>query len=377
MSGRWAVLARPTGPLAALCLIGLSGLVACRPEPPSAADPRDPWVRVEADGGTVLDTGALGAVELEPRPYPVTWISDGDTIKVQRGARRETVRLLGINTPETVDPRRPVQCFGREASARMKALVEGRSVWLATDPAESRYDRNGRLLAYVWLPDGTFVNLELLRGGFANEASYGTAYAYQDRFRRAALQAERAGRGLWSEATCAGDFGAPAEDFSSWLERQAPASGVAPPEGAGRASGFGAGTDAEALGSTGTASPETGPDPAKALAEPGLRIAEVVYDGDAGAAEPDEYVELRNDGPPLEVGGWWLSDAEGHVFILPDFVMATGRRCRVYTDRVDVEHCGLSYFSREPIWGNGGDRATLHDPSGREVDRRCWGRGCP
>lgn len=222
MSGRWAVLARPTGPLAALCLIGLSGLVACRPEPPSAADPRDPWVRVEADGGTVLDTGALGAVELEPRPYPVTWISDGDTIKVQRGARRETVRLLGINTPETVDPRRPVQCFGREASARMKALVEGRSVWLATDPAESRYDRNGRLLAYVWLPDGTFVNLELLRGGFANEASYGTAYAFQDRFRRAARQAERAGRGLWSEATCAGDFGAPAEDFSSWLERQAP-----------------------------------------------------------------------------------------------------------------------------------------------------------
>jgi len=218
-----------------LALLGSLVLAACRPELRSVADPADSWVGVDVESGkTVVDAAGLLDVDFDTRAYPVTWVTDGDTIKVQMGGERERVRLLGINTPETVDPRRPVQCFGREASARMKALVEGRKVHLATDPAEDRYDRHGRLLAYVWLPDGTFVNLEMVRGGYANEADYGTEYAYRSIFRAAAREAEAAGRGLWAPDTCAGDYAAPAKDFSDKVDPYAasgPAVGVGDPSG--------------------------------------------------------------------------------------------------------------------------------------------------
>jgi micrococcal nuclease len=196
-----------------LCLALLA--TGCLPSLPSFADPSDPWVAVDPESGrSRFDPEGLPDLDLDPRAYRVTWVSDGDTIKLDMAGRIETVRLLGINTPETVDPRRPVQCYGREASAFMRDLVEDRRVRIATDPSQDRYDRHGRLLAYVWLPDGGFVNLEMLRGGYAGEYTYDRPYAFRDIFRAAAREAERSGRGLWAADTCAGDFSAPALDFS-------------------------------------------------------------------------------------------------------------------------------------------------------------------
>jgi micrococcal nuclease len=131
------------------------------------------------------------------QPARVVRVVDGDTIVVARGGAQERVRYIGVDTPETVKPRTPVQCFGKKASAFNHRLVEGRSVRLVAD-AEER-DRYGRLLAYVYrADDGLFVNAELVRRGFATTLTIPPNVRYAERFRALAAEARRAGRGLWS-----------------------------------------------------------------------------------------------------------------------------------------------------------------------------------
>lgn len=127
----------------------------------------------------------------------VARVVDGDTVVVQLGGRDERVRLIGIDTPETVDPRKPVQCFGREASNRTKALLpKGTAVRLERD-VEAR-DRYGRLLAYMYrVDDGMFVNLALAEEGFAQALTIPPNVAYADRFAAAVAEARRGSRGLW------------------------------------------------------------------------------------------------------------------------------------------------------------------------------------
>ena len=127
----------------------------------------------------------------------VARVVDGDTVVLRLGGHDEHVRLIGIDTPETVDPRKPVQCFGKEASNRTKALLpEGTEVRLERD-VEAR-DRYGRLLAYVFrVDDGTFVNLALAEEGYALSLTIPPNVAYADRFAAAVADARRAGRGLW------------------------------------------------------------------------------------------------------------------------------------------------------------------------------------
>ena len=95
----------------------------------------------------------------------VTGVVDGDTIHVRIGITNATVRLIGIDTPEVFDPRKPVQCYGREASARTKALVDQQTIFLQSDATQGDRDKYGRLLRYVWLADGTDNNLLLIHGG--------------------------------------------------------------------------------------------------------------------------------------------------------------------------------------------------------------------
>ena len=120
-------------------------------------------------------------------------VVDGDTIIVEGIGR---VRLIGVDTPETVDPRRPVQFFGREASEFTKRMLEGKRVRLEYD--EPRMDRYGRTLAYVWLPGGPMANAEIIRQG------YGFAYTrfpfrYLEDFRQLEREARLAGHGLWGD----------------------------------------------------------------------------------------------------------------------------------------------------------------------------------
>lgn len=121
----------------------------------------------------------------------VTKVIDGDTIEIEGGTR---VRLIGIDTPETVDPRTTVQCFGREASTKLRELLEGKQVKLEKDISET--DRYQRLLRYVYLGE-IFINEIMVRDGFAISSSYPPDVKYQEVFNQAQTQARNANRGLW------------------------------------------------------------------------------------------------------------------------------------------------------------------------------------
>ena len=142
------------------------------------------------------DSGATP--DLGPGEASVERVVDGDTLVVRVGSRSERVRLIGIDTPESVDPRRPVECFGKEASAHMADLLpEGTTVRLERD-VEAR-DRFDRLLAYVFRQsDDLFVNLAMVRDGYADVATFPPNVAHVDEFAAAARDAREQGRGLWS-----------------------------------------------------------------------------------------------------------------------------------------------------------------------------------
>lgn len=128
----------------------------------------------------------------------VTRIVDGDTIAVRVDGAEEDVRLIGIDTPETVDRNRPVMCFGEEASARLGELTPpGTAVRLERD-VEAR-DRYGRLLAYLYrASDGLFVNLAMVAEGLADQYTFPPNVEHTEELREAAAQARDEGRGVWS-----------------------------------------------------------------------------------------------------------------------------------------------------------------------------------
>lgn len=126
----------------------------------------------------------------------VVGVIDGDTIEVCCLAeKREKVRYIGVNTPETKHPTRGVEPLGKEAAEANRKLVAGRNVRLEFDV--ERRDRYGRLLAYVYLEDGTFVNAWLVHEGYAQAMTVPPNVRYQDLFLRLQREARRAGRGLW------------------------------------------------------------------------------------------------------------------------------------------------------------------------------------
>jgi micrococcal nuclease len=123
-------------------------------------------------------------------------VVDGDTIRVRLDGRTERVRYIGVDTPESVKPGTPVQCFAKRAAAANAALVAGRSVRLVGD-VEQR-DRYGRLLAYVYRePDGAFVNAQLVRDGYARTLTIAPNVAHARQFAQLAQTARANGRGLW------------------------------------------------------------------------------------------------------------------------------------------------------------------------------------
>jgi micrococcal nuclease len=132
-------------------------------------------------------------------PWRVLYADDGDTIEVQRGSDTDVVRLLGVDTPETHHPTKPVQCFGPEAAAFTKRELTGRLVVLEDD-VEHR-DIYGRRLAYV-LVNGHRFNDELLRRGFARLLVIAPNRAHGREMLAAELDAHHHRRGLW--AACEG-----------------------------------------------------------------------------------------------------------------------------------------------------------------------------
>jgi micrococcal nuclease len=136
----------------------------------------------------------------------VVMVVDGDTIKVKIRNTVETIRLIGINTPETKDPRKPVECFGKEAFEHAKKLLEGKKVKLKSDKTQQNRDKYDRMLRYVWIGGNELVNHMMIADGYAFEYTYETPYLYQKEFQEAQKDAKEAQRGLWHPDTCAGEL---------------------------------------------------------------------------------------------------------------------------------------------------------------------------
>ncbi len=148
----------------------------------------------------VVGCTRTAAAPADPGAATVVEVVDGDTVVVDIGGRQETLRLIGVDTPETVDPDQPPECFGAEASAHTKELLPvGTAVRLTRDvEARDRYDR---LLVYLErAEDGLFVNLDLVTGGWADDYPYPPNVAHQRDFALAASRARADGLGLWG--TC-------------------------------------------------------------------------------------------------------------------------------------------------------------------------------
>ncbi len=186
------------------------GLTGC------AAD--EPTQGTRSENLSDIETAPAAATEQrraqEPAPVilvgSVTDVVDGDTIKVESRGFETTVRLLGIDTPETRRPGGSVQCFGPAASARTRRLLpNGQDVRLVTDASQDRRDRYGRLLAYVYKPGRSgaagSVNHALVATGYAKVYIYrGNPFRYAKPFEEAEARASRRAIGLWGEP-CNGD----------------------------------------------------------------------------------------------------------------------------------------------------------------------------
>jgi micrococcal nuclease len=191
-----------------LAACGLALLAGCSTAPSGDAAPAS--VGASGRSVTTVVTAATGSGQAMPSASgPTTGgplsgptaivvrVVDGDTLEVRLGRTTERVRLIGIDTPESVKPDSPVECFGKEASARLEALLpSGTEVEVVRD-AELR-DPYGRLLAYLFRrPDGLFVNLTMVTDGYANQLTIPPNVTFADDFRAAAGQARRSGLGLW------------------------------------------------------------------------------------------------------------------------------------------------------------------------------------
>jgi micrococcal nuclease len=137
---------------------------------------------------------------VDTAPVVVERASDGDTIHVLVDGADYGVRIIGIDTPETVDPRKPIQCFGPQSSDRTKDALTGEMVVLTPDPTQGDKDKFGRLLRYVNLPDGTDWGAQLIKEGLAREYKYDKVYQRRATYLGLQDEARRNGTGGWGPA---------------------------------------------------------------------------------------------------------------------------------------------------------------------------------
>jgi len=147
-----------------------------------------------------LDAPVQKAQQNQPGLYSIAHFVDGDTIAVDMDGHEETVRFIGVDTPETHKPNTPVQCYGPDAAAYTKSLIGSNKVRLQADNLDTNRDRYGRLLRYIYLPDGTLVQDRLVSEGYA--FAY-TQFPFEKKQQMVdeQQQAKMAGKGLWSACT--------------------------------------------------------------------------------------------------------------------------------------------------------------------------------
>ena len=236
-------------------------------------------------------------------------VIDGDTIEVLIDGESYTVRYIGIDTPEVDDPRPDIQAVAEEATLVNRGLVEGKVVKLEKDVSET--DQYDRLLRYVYVGD-TFVNTELIAGGYAWAKTYSPDIRYDALFQDMETGAKENNLGIWCNTTVPGD----------------------------------------------------------------IQITHIFHDGIVPYVESDEYVEITNVGDgPQDVTGWLLMDfSDGNPsFTFPSFIMASGEIIRVYTDECHPEWGSFSFEYGNAIWNNADpDTAALYNAEGQKVSIRSY-----
>ncbi len=160
--------------------------------------------QTEAAAPAISDSPAVSILS-DKQPAEVLKVIDGDTIAVSINGQKQTIRIIGINTPETVDPRKTVECFGAEASNKAKEYFKDMEykVWLKEDSTQGDKDKYQRLLRYVFTDDGSQdYGLQMIKDGYAYEYTYNTPYKYQDEYKKAQADAQIKKLGLWADDAC-------------------------------------------------------------------------------------------------------------------------------------------------------------------------------
>lgn len=147
-----------------------------------------------------INKAADVAQNAQPGFYKVAQFVDGDTIVVDMNGAKETIRFIGVDTPETHDPRKAVQCFGVAAAAHTKELIGTNNVRLEVDTLNTNRDRYGRLLRYIYIPDGRLINAEIIKDGYGF-AYTGFPFTKSDEFLNYQTTAREQSKGLWSSCT--------------------------------------------------------------------------------------------------------------------------------------------------------------------------------
>ncbi len=179
-----------------LCIV-LFGLLVYILQPHEPLD-----VSAQAASSTP-DTSFSESTSTHNAAYRVVRVVDGDTVVVDINGKNTTLRLIGMDTPETVDPRKPVECFGEAASAEAKKLLSGQTVRIEYDASQGNLDAYGRTLAYIYMEDGTLYNEYMIQEGYAHEYTYRIPYRYQAEFKTAERAARSEKKGLWASDACA------------------------------------------------------------------------------------------------------------------------------------------------------------------------------
>jgi endonuclease YncB( thermonuclease family) len=248
--------------------------------------------------------------------FQVTWatvsrVIDGDTVELSTGQK---VRYLGIDTPELTYPR---ECYALEAYQKNRELVEGKRVALRKDVSET--DRYGRLLRYVYLPNGEMVNAILVREGYALAATIPPDVMFADLFVRLEREAREAGRGLWGPACQA-----------------TPTPTHVPPS---------------TVGINGPCSQFDAP-------------------GNDHYNLNEEWVCFTNYGDAAtDMTDWRVEDEVGHFYIFPSFTLPAGATVRLHTGSGENTQTDLYWGWSRAIWNNTGDTVYLYDAFGDLVDR--------
>jgi len=236
-------------------------------------------------------------------------VIDGDTIEVLINGEVYTVRYIGIDTPEMNDTRPDIQAVAEEAMLLNRNLVEGKAVELEKDVSET--DRYDRLLRYVCVGD-TFVNAELVAGGYAWVRAYPPDVKHEALFQDLQAEAEEAQLRIWDNTIMPSD----------------------------------------------------------------IQITHIFYDGIVPYVESDEYVEITNLGDgPQDLAGWLLVDfADGYPSLtFPSYIVAPGDSIRVYTNEYHPEWGGFSFEYGRAIWNNTvPDTATLYNAEAQKVSIKSY-----